>query len=100
MEPPSGQTTEQHRRSDGTKRQAVGPDSQPGHKHTDSQSYPRTCQEPAGAYRHDSFVKPAGMGGSGFFEDAKAHKDQQNRSLISPREQRTRRLSKARHKGE
>jgi hypothetical protein len=40
------------------------------------------------------------MGGSGFFEKAKAHKDQQSRSLISPREQRTRRLSKARDKGE
>jgi hypothetical protein len=27
-------------------------------------------------------AKPAGMEGGGFFEEAKAHKDQQSRSLI------------------
>jgi hypothetical protein len=29
---------------------------------------------------HDSLAKAAGMEGSGFFEKAKAHKDQQSRS--------------------
>ena len=45
----------------------------------------RTCYQTSGAYRHDSFVEPAGVRNSHFFDEAENQKDQQGRSLIAPR---------------
>ena len=73
---------------------------QPGDKHADGQSYPRTCYQTGGAYRHDSFVEPAGGRNSHFFDEAEDQKDKQGRSLIAPRQQRTFLPPKARHERE
>jgi hypothetical protein len=75
-------------------------DRQPGDKHADSQSYPRACDQTGCAYRHDSFVAPAGVRKSHFFDQAENQKDQQGRSLIATRQQRTFWPPKARHECE
>jgi hypothetical protein len=45
-------------------------DRQPSDKYADSQSYPRACYQTGGAYRHNSFVQPAGVRNSDFFDEA------------------------------
>ena len=67
------------------KRQAVVRDRQPGDKHANGQSHPRTRYQTGSAYSHDSIVEQAGVRNSHFFGEAKDQKDNQGRSLIAPR---------------
>jgi hypothetical protein len=59
------------------KRQAVVRDRQPGDKHANGQSHPRTRYQTGSAYSHDSIVEQAGVRNSHFFGEAKDQKDNQ-----------------------
>jgi hypothetical protein len=56
-------------------------DTYPGDKHAHSQPYPRTRYQTSRAYRHNSFIDPAGVRNSGFFDEAEDQEDQQGRRL-------------------
>jgi hypothetical protein len=84
VQPPSGQTTAQHRNPDGPHWPSVVRNGHPGHKGGDDDPYTRTGQQAGRADRDDAVIEPAGLPDGGFFDQPENYENQQRSCSVAP----------------
>jgi hypothetical protein len=85
VQPPSGQTTAQHRNPDGPHWPTVVRNGHPGYKRGDHDPYARARQQTGRTDRNDAVIKPAGSPNDDFFDQPENQENQQRSPSVAHR---------------